>query len=149
MGRTPVTASILSLQASTSATISSLDSWDIWAWVLEWFITSCPASWSALTDSGYLSTHSPTTKNVALTLYFPRISMSCWVSSFPQGDVRQRRYAGRAGKPPQYRPVPYTRPDWMHRMSQSSLSWAQEGQRYGIEGQAGSTKNHMAYLPAL
>ena len=91
MGRTPVTASILSLHASTSAMISSRESFDIWAWVLEWFITSWPASWSALTDSGYLSTQSPTTKKVALTLYRARISMSSWVSSFPQGDVMLRR----------------------------------------------------------
>ena len=45
----------------------------------------------ALTDSGYLSTQPPTTKKVAFTLYRPRMSMSSWVSSFPQGDVTLRR----------------------------------------------------------
>ena len=46
-------------------------------------MTSCPASWRAFTDSGYLSTQSPTTKKVALTLYLPRMSMRAWVSSLP------------------------------------------------------------------
>ena len=61
----------------------------MWAWELEWFITSWPASWRALTDSGYLSTQSPTTKKVAFTLYFPRMSMSCWVSSLPQAASKE------------------------------------------------------------
>ena len=74
--------------ATASATISSLLSWDIWAWESEWFITSWPASARALTDSGYLSTQAPTTKKVAVTSYCPRMSISCWVSSFPQGDVK-------------------------------------------------------------
>ena len=50
-------------------------------------MTSCPASESAFTDSGYLSTQFPTTKKVARTLYVARMSISCCVSSFPQGDV--------------------------------------------------------------
>ena len=55
-------------------------------------MTSCPASWSALTDSGYLSTQSPTTKKVVFTLYFARMSMRCWVSSFPHGDAKVRQF---------------------------------------------------------
>ena len=61
----------------------------MWAWSSEWFITSCPASWRAFTDSGYLSTHSPTTKKVALTLYLARMSMSSWVSSLPQAASKE------------------------------------------------------------
>ena len=55
-------------------------------------MTSWPASCSAFTDSGYLSTQSPTTKKVVLTLYFARISIRRSVSSLPHGDVKVRQF---------------------------------------------------------
>ena len=55
-------------------------------------MTSWPASCSAFTDSGYLSTQSPTTKKVVLTLYFARISIRRSVSSLPHGDAKVRQF---------------------------------------------------------
>ena len=48
---------------------------------------------NAFTDSGYLSTQSPTTKKVVFTLYFARMSIKCWVSSLPHGDGKVRQFA--------------------------------------------------------
>ena len=55
-------------------------------------MTSWPASWRAFTDPGYFSAQSPTTKNVVLTLYCARMSMSVWVSSLPHGDAKVRQF---------------------------------------------------------
>ena len=83
VGVTPVTAAIFSLQPVMSDTICSSLNCEKCAWLDEWFMTSFPASLSALTDSGYLSTQSPTTKNVVCMPYLSSMSISCCVSSLP------------------------------------------------------------------
>ena len=57
----------MSLHALMLASISAAESWEKWAWSSEWFMTSMPESARARTDSGYLSTQSPTMKKVART----------------------------------------------------------------------------------
>ena len=83
VGVTPVNSEIFSLQAVMSAMMSLWLSCEKCECVEEWFIISLPFSASARTDSGYLSTQSPTTKKVVFISYLLRMSMSVCVSSLP------------------------------------------------------------------